>query len=115
VPLQHTHPAPLHHNQYLDDIDPAPHVDPNNPASPMGAALVCAQPGRPRVTPGSLGAIVRAFKSAATRRVNLMRGTPRALLWQRNYHERIIWDKDGLRRVRWYIVTNPLRHPGPPA
>ena len=51
----------------------------------------------------------RAFKSAATRRVNLMRNTPRAALWQRNCHERIIREMDDLRRVRWYIVTNPRR------
>jgi len=38
-----------------------------------------------------------------------IRGTPRAPLWQRNYFERIIRDADGLRQVRWYIVTNPLR------
>lgn len=34
------------------------------------------------VKPGSLGAIVRSYKSAATRRVNQQRCTPGAPLWQ---------------------------------
>ncbi|MGH7612580.1 MAG: transposase [Gemmatimonadales bacterium] len=62
-----------------------------------------------RVAPGSLGAIVRSFKSAVTRAINIRRGTPGARIWQRNYHERIIWNDVALRRIRWYIVTNPGR------
>src|SRR4030042_3143332 len=38
------------------------------------------RPTRPRVIPGSLGAIVRTFKSASTRRANLRSGTPRRLV-----------------------------------
>lgn len=52
--------------------------------------MLASHPSHPHVKPGSLGAIVRSFKSAATRRVNEMRGTPGARFWQRNYHERII-------------------------
>jgi REP element-mobilizing transposase RayT len=62
-----------------------------------------------RVGPGSLGAIVRSFKSAVTRAVNIKRGTPGAAIWQRNYHERIIRDDVELRNIRWYIATNPTR------
>ncbi|WP_236610092.1 transposase, partial [Desulfococcus multivorans] len=39
--------------------------------------------GRP--VPGSLPTIVRSFKSAATKRINEMRKTPYAKLWQRKY------------------------------
>jgi putative transposase len=61
------------------------------------------------VAPGSIGAIVRAFKSAVTVRVNLIRGTPGAEVWQRNYYEHVIRDEDELRRARQYILQNPLR------
>jgi len=61
------------------------------------------------VTPGSLGAIIRAFKSAVTKRINRMRGTPGAPVWQRNYWEHIIRDERALQAIRRYIVNNPLR------
>ncbi|MCI5225887.1 MAG: hypothetical protein D3918_04300 [Candidatus Electrothrix sp. AX2] len=34
--------------------------------------------------------IVRAFKSAATKHINILRNTPGNKLWQRNYWEHII-------------------------
>ncbi len=58
---------------------------------------------------GSLGTIVGAFKSAATRRINASRNTPGATVWQRNYHDRILRDEDEWRRCRQYIETNPAR------
>ncbi len=63
----------------------------------------------PSVAPGSLGAIVRSFKSAVTKPVNEILGTPGAPVWQRNYYERIIRNEDELRRVREYIRFNPLQ------
>ena len=61
------------------------------------------------VAPGSLGAIVRSFKSAVTKRLNEILGSPRALVWQRNYYERVIRNEGELRRVREYVRLNPLR------
>ena len=58
---------------------------------------------------GSIPTIVRSFKSAATRHINILRGTPGAPVWQRNYYEHIIRTEDALRRIRQYIVTNPMR------
>jgi len=55
--------------------------------------------------------MVRGFKSATTARINSMRGTPRAPLWQRNYYEQIIRDDDSLNRVRAYVQANPARWP----
>lgn len=55
----------------------------------------------------SLGAFVAGFKSAVTRRVNLLRGTPGSPVWHRSYYERIIWDQDYLEKVRRYIINNP--------
>ena len=40
--------------------------------------------------PGSLPTIVRAFKSAATKQINTLRGTPGTPVWQRNYYEYVI-------------------------
>jgi len=61
------------------------------------------------VKPGSLGAIVRSFKAAAARRVNVIRRTPGAPLWQRNYYERVIRNDDELSSIRQYIHVNPLK------
>jgi hypothetical protein len=58
---------------------------------------------------GSLPTIVRSFKSATTRHINILRGTPGAPVWQRNYYEHIIRNEDALHRIRQYIATNPLR------
>jgi hypothetical protein len=49
------------------------------------------------------------FKSAATERINALRGTPSAPVWQRNYYEHIIRDEKSLNRIRQYIAENPLR------
>jgi putative transposase len=61
----------------------------------------------PRVVPGSLGAVVRSFKSATTKRINLLRESPGDALWQRNYHEHIIRDQADDDRIRGYIAANP--------
>ena len=59
-------------------------------------------------TPGSLGAIIQNFKSTSSRRVNALRDTPGAKLWQRNYYERIIRHDRELNAIRQYIIDNPM-------
>ena len=59
------------------------------------------------VTPGSIGAILRAYKSSVTRRINRTRFTSGAPLWQRNYYERIIRNENELNLIREYILDNP--------
>jgi REP element-mobilizing transposase RayT len=78
------------------------HAAPVNAEHPLSDA-------KPHVEAGSLGAIVRSFKSASTRQMNLLRDTPGAALWQRNYHEHIIRDADDKIRIHDYIMTNPER------
>jgi REP element-mobilizing transposase RayT len=68
-----------------------------------------AAPLRRNVAPGSLAAVVRSFKSAVTRRVNQMRGAPRAHVWQRNYYERVVRSEAELHSVREYIRLNPAK------
>jgi putative transposase len=59
------------------------------------------------IQPNSLGAVVANVKTVCTRRVNKMRNTPGAPLWQRNYWEHIVRDETELARIRTYIVSNP--------
>ena len=59
----------------------------------------------------TVGAIVRGFKGAATRRINVHRGTPGQSVWQRNYHVRIIRAQRALYRIRRYIKNNPAQWP----
>ena len=61
--------------------------------------------------PGSLGSFVAGFKMAVTKRVNLLRGTPGGIVWQRNYYERIIRDDDEAMAIRAYIYENAGRWP----
>ena len=58
---------------------------------------------------GTIGAIIRGFKSAATKRINELRSTPGIPVWQRGYYEHIIRDDKDLDNVREYIVNNPLK------
>ncbi len=50
---------------------------------------------------------MRAFKSAAAKRINELRGAPRAPVWQRNDYERIIRNDREWNAVREYIHNNP--------
>jgi len=54
-----------------------------------------------------LGRLIAAFETVSTKRVNDLRSTPGAQLWQRNYYERIVRDDLSLRHIRRYIVNNP--------
>jgi putative transposase len=58
------------------------------------------------VMPHSLGAIVRAFKSAVTYRANHELNF--ANIWQRNYYENIICDQTDFERIAGYVLANPF-------
>jgi putative transposase len=66
-----------------------------------------AKSDMPEVRPGSLGAIVRAFKSAVAKRVNESRRTPIFPVWKRNYHDRVIRNDRELAAIHEYIKFNP--------
>jgi putative transposase len=57
----------------------------------------------------TIGAIIRGFKAASTKRINALRRTPGAPVWQRNYYEHVIRDEKDLEGVREYIAMNPSR------
>ena len=67
----------------------------------------------PIVPVGSLGRIVRAYKSAVTRMAYrdglLPHGTP---VWQRNYWDRVIRDDGEHERIARYIRDNPRKWTG---
>jgi hypothetical protein len=54
--------------------------------------------------PGSIGAILGAYKMSVTRRV--MREMETAQIWQRNYYEHIIRDETDWNRIEDYIGSN---------
>ena len=58
---------------------------------------------------GSLPTIIRSFKSSATKRINEVRSTPGAPVWQRNYYERVVRNERELDAIRQYIVDNPAK------
>ena len=64
-------------------------------------------PTRDMDEPKPLGRLVGSFKTVSTKQINILRGTPGMLLWQRNYYEHIIRDTEELDRVRCYIENNP--------
>jgi len=57
---------------------------------------------------GSIPTIIRSFKSAITNKINKIRQTPNAPVWQRNYYEHVIRNEESLNRIREYIFNNPL-------
>ncbi len=75
---------------------------------PVGATHASPLPQPPRgPQPRSIGSIIGSYKSAVTKRVNEIRDTRGAPIWQRNYYEHIIRDENELHRVRRYIESNP--------
>jgi putative transposase len=56
-----------------------------------------------------LGRLIGAFKTVSTKRINGIRSTPGAQLWQRGYYEHIVRDERSLQRIRAYIANNPSR------
>ena len=93
------------HAQMRADHD-LPLHQPAPPANTTGRTM-------PIVPVGSLGRIVRAYKSAVTRLAyrdgSLPHGTP---VWQRNYWDRVIRDDAEYDRIAKYIRDNPMNWKG---
>ena len=78
----------------------------------VGAQQCCAptpdeqdNPHKINVKPGSLGAIIRSFKSAVSYRINKEHHI--TSIWQRNYYERIIRNEREMDAIWEYIENNP--------
>ena len=102
---------PNHIHGILVVVGNAPHVDVPAGGQPKSLIPVTSDillnPWLTRVAPGSLGAIVRAFKSSVTLRYNRRFSSSGVNLWQRNYYDRIIRNEEELGRIRLYIQHNP--------
>ena len=57
--------------------------------------------------PGSLGAIVRSYKSAVTRWYR-MNGYA-SFAWQPRFYDHVIRDEAALQNIRRYILDNPAK------
>jgi REP element-mobilizing transposase RayT len=58
---------------------------------------------------GLLPAVVRLFKSACTRRINIMRSASWSPVWQPGYYDRVIRSEGELFLLRSYVRDNPYR------
>ncbi len=57
----------------------------------------------------TLGAIIRGYKGAVTKRINQLRGTPGEAVWQRGFYDHVIRHEKDLARIRRYVDRNPAR------
>ena len=102
-------PNHVHGIVWITEEEERTNIGAENNVRAQHAAAPLPKQNHPHVKPGSLGAIVRSFKSAATRKINLQRGTIVSPFWQRGYHEHIIRDDEDLLTHREYILNNPLK------
>ena len=66
-------------------------------------------PGLEKRRAGTLSTIVGCFKAAVTRRINKHRDTRGESVWQSQFHDRIVHNREELDRIRQYIHSNPER------
>ena len=64
-------------------------------------------PTQNEVKPKPLGRFIGAFKTASTKHINQIRGTPGTQLWQRGFYDHIIRNEHELWAIRRYIKHNP--------
>ena len=58
---------------------------------------------------GKLGRLIGTYKALATTKINHVRGTKGAKVWQRGYWDRVIRNEGELNGIRHYIRENPVR------
>ena len=93
----------------VDFLQPDTHTRAQHAAPLQGKSVrrIGATPNN--VTPGSLGAVIRSFKSATTKRINALRDNAGCPVWQRNYYEHVIRNEGDLHAIREYIACNPAQ------
>ena len=98
VEVQHmTIPVEVQYIEPLRNVNFQPNVKPKQKAAYQ------------HVIPGSVGAIIRCFKSAVTRWFH--ENTQIKTVWQRNFFDHIVRDESELNRIRLYIQQNPSKWP----
>ena len=63
-----------------------------------------------KIIPRSLGCIVRGYKIGVTKKVR--KGLNDRIVWQDNFHDKIIRNANMLRNFKRYIVNNPINWKG---
>ena len=66
-----------------------------------------ALPGYGSVKVKPLDQLIGVLKTVLAKKINLLRSTPGARVWHRNYYDPIIRDDAELRKIWDYIVANP--------
>ena len=64
---------------------------------------------KPGLTPKSVSSFVAGVKSVITKRINILRATPREPVWQPRFYDRIIYGDAALYNTRKYIRDNPKK------
>ena len=57
--------------------------------------------------PQSISSFVAGFKSSATKRINQLRNTPGAPVWQPRFHDHVIRNQREYSKIAEYIAMNP--------
>jgi len=65
--------------------------------------------GKPQI--GSLSTIVRSYKSAVTRLINVVWTKNEPAIWQSRFYEHVIRNEKSYNKIRRYILDNPLYWP----
>jgi putative transposase len=71
-----------------------------------------AEPGLPTMgirRKMTLPKIIGWFKMNTAKEINLMFKSSGNPFWQRDYYERVIRNRNELKKIEWYIRTNPSR------
>lgn len=84
-------------------------VEKDSPESNINEASVGAQNDHKiNVRSGSLGEILRAYKSAVTYAINHIHPEKKMIVWQRNFYEHIIRSIEEYAQIEGYILNNPI-------
>lgn len=76
--------------------------------SPQSGSINKGECNSPLRSPSNtIGAIVRGYKSAVTKQINLL--GPGTVVWQRNYYEHIIRNEQAYQTISEYVINNPLK------
>jgi len=59
--------------------------------------------------PYPLSEIIRGFKTFSARRINEYQNTRGKAFWQSRFYDHIIRNREELKRIRQYIIENPLK------
>ncbi len=80
----------------------------SKPALINGSKPALINASKPILISHGLSEIVRQFKTFSAQRVNQIKHSPGISLWQRDFYEHIIRHEVDLKRIREYIITNPV-------